>query len=248
MIHVQRTYPPPATLTSTKAQESRDELERLVQAGEVKLSFDSGLYGAKDVKAALQDMQHDKCCFCESQITHIAYGDVEHFRPKGAVQEDDGQLTQPGYYWLAYTWENLLFACQICNQREKRNKFPVEGVRAKWPTDALDHESPLFIDPTGLDDPEALITFTDKGQAVAVDGDRRGGVTIEALGLNRDDLVERRRKQWQYLLLLVTVKQLAEAMQDHDRLEFAEQRLACCISPDAEYAGLARAFLKRCVV
>lgn len=116
------------------------------------------------------------------------YSDVEHFRPKKAVLEDDGRLRRPGYYWLAYTWENLLLACAECNRRQKRNNFPIEGERARRPEDALDQERPIFIDPAGPDDPEALITFTDLGRAVAVDGNQRGKVTIEGLHLNRDDL------------------------------------------------------------
>ena len=92
MIYIQRTYPAPAMLMSAKAEETRYELEQQVQAGQVKLMFDSSLYGAPDVKQTLIEIQHGKCCFCESKITHIAYGDVEHFRPKKAVQEDDGRL------------------------------------------------------------------------------------------------------------------------------------------------------------
>ena len=88
--------------------------------------FDSGIYGQKSVKDALQKAQHDKCAFCESKITHIAYGDVEHFRPKaGYRQEPKDPLVRPGYYWLAYEWSNLLFCCQLCNQRFKGNHFPL---------------------------------------------------------------------------------------------------------------------------
>jgi hypothetical protein len=32
-------------------------------------SFDSGIYGAKSVKNALQKAQHDKCAFCESKVS-----------------------------------------------------------------------------------------------------------------------------------------------------------------------------------
>ncbi len=60
--------------------------------------FDSRIYAAKSVKAALRKAQHDKCAFCESKISHIAYGEVEHFRPKaGYRQTVNDPLTQPGY-------------------------------------------------------------------------------------------------------------------------------------------------------
>jgi hypothetical protein len=48
------------------------------------------------------------------------------FRPKGGwVQNDGDALTQPGYYWLAYEWSNLLISCQLCNQEFKKNRFPL---------------------------------------------------------------------------------------------------------------------------
>ena len=90
-------------------------------------TFNSDIYGAKSVKKALIKAQHDKCCFCESKITHVAYGDVEHFRPKGGYrQRPEDELEQPGYYWLAYAWTNLYLSCQLCNQRYKANLFPLK--------------------------------------------------------------------------------------------------------------------------
>ena len=245
MIHIQRTYPAPATLTSVKAREARDELERQVQADQIKLTFDSKLYGAPDVKQTLIQMQHGKCCYCEFKLPPGYYSDVEHFRPKKAVLEDDGRLRRPGYYWLAYTWENLLLACAECNRRQKRNKFPIEGERARRPKDALDQERPIFIDPAGPDDPEALITFTDLGRAVAVDGNQRGKVTIEGLHLNRDDLQERRQERLQLLKALLKIKQLADAVQNEDDLACAERELERCTRADAQYASLARSFLRQ---
>ena len=70
-------------------------------------------YSAKSVKNALIKAQHEKCCFCEAKGTHVAYGDVEHFRPKGGFRQDPNDpLGRPGYYWHAYAWENLFFSCR----------------------------------------------------------------------------------------------------------------------------------------
>ena len=113
--------------------------------------FNAGLYRSRSVKIALQKAQHDKCAICESKVTHIAYGDVEHFRPKAAYrQSTDGPLVRPGYYWLAYDWSNLLFCCQLCNQRFKRNHFPLidPSQRAKSHNDEIGNEQPLLINPT----------------------------------------------------------------------------------------------------
>ena len=245
MIHIQRTYPAPATLTSARAETARRELAQQVEADPTKLTIKSDIYAAPDVKQTLKnDMQHGKCCFCESKIAHVAEGDVEHFRPKKAVLED-GQLKRPGYYWLAYNWENLLLSCELCNRREKGNKFPIDGTRAETPEDDLGQEHPLFIDPAGTDDPETLISFTDLGRAIAVDGNRRGQTTIQELGLNRDPLQERRQKQVQDVEAQLTIKRLAASLQDVDELARAEQKLEQYTRDQAEYAALSRAFLKR---
>ena len=96
--------------------------------GKKNFKFDSKIYGHTTVKKGLIKAQHDKCCFCESKVSHISYGDVEHFRPKGGVrQTPKGPLGKPGYYWLAYEWSNLFFSCQLCNQRFKDNLFPLKN-------------------------------------------------------------------------------------------------------------------------
>jgi uncharacterized protein (TIGR02646 family) len=162
--------------------------------GEKRFEFDASLYGAKSVKTALHRAQHEKCAFCEAKITHIAYGDVEHFRPKGGYHQRAGEpLEQPGYYWLAYAWSNLYFSCQICNQRHKKNLFPlaVPGQRAKTHRHRLEDETPLLVD-CGVDDPEAVIGFREE-YAYAIDGNARANATIEILGINRDALIEARR-------------------------------------------------------
>lgn len=62
------------------------------------------IYKEKAVREILRKMCYGKCAYCESRITAIYSGDIEHFRPKKI------------YYWLAADWENLLFACPFCNQ------------------------------------------------------------------------------------------------------------------------------------
>jgi uncharacterized protein (TIGR02646 family) len=75
------------------------------------------VYSDTIVREALKKMFHGKCAYCESKITAIYSGDIEHFRPKGGYNNGAGQpLTTPGYYWLAADWNNLLFACPFCNQ------------------------------------------------------------------------------------------------------------------------------------
>jgi hypothetical protein len=139
-------------------------------------------------------MQYGKCCFCESKILHITYGDVEHFRPKAGVrQRSGGPLESPGYYWLAYEWTNLFLCCQLCNQRYKENLFPLRRVsrRVRSHHGNLTDEEPLFVNPE--EEPSRHIAFRQE-VAFAVKRSRRGQTTIDAIGLNRSKLVEMRRE------------------------------------------------------
>jgi hypothetical protein len=62
------------------------------RSGEKTFNFDAKVYGAESVKKALRRAQYDKCCYCESKkFLATSYGAVEHYRPKGAVQQARGQ-------------------------------------------------------------------------------------------------------------------------------------------------------------
>jgi len=165
---------------------------KVYRSGAKTFEFDRDVYGHAQVKEPLRTAQHDKCAFCESKLTHVAYGDVEHFRPKaGFRQRAKDALERPGYYWLAYAWENLLFACQICNQRHKQNAFPLQNPakRARTHQDTLADEKPTFVDPAA-EDPAAFLSFREE---VPFGRNRRGAATIQALGLKRTPLTERRK-------------------------------------------------------
>jgi len=89
-------------------------------------------------------MFHGKCAYCESKITAIYNGDIEHFRPKGKIQT--ANPSRPGYFWLASEWKNLLLACPFCNQtntHEFRNGNEIEeavfGKLDQFPLDTETH-------------------------------------------------------------------------------------------------------------
>jgi uncharacterized protein (TIGR02646 family) len=219
-------------------------------AGTKTFEFDSDAYGAKSVKNALKKAQHDKCCFCEAKITHVAYGDVEHFRPKGGYrQKDSDKLGRPGYYWLAYDWSNLFLACQICNQRHKKNLFPLVDPddRATSHHDVVDDEDPLFIHPAD-DEPSDFIEYNQE-YARAVNGSKRGKTTVEALGLNREELVEHRRD---FLYKLRELKKVRDQLTATPNLSPELQAILTSINTlleqtvlkPAEYSSMARALLK----
>ncbi len=82
--------------------------------GAIQFQFKKSIYANKVVKDALVVAQHSKCAFCESAFLHVAFGAVEHFRPKSGVkQRASDPLSRPGYFWLAYEWSNLLVVSSL---------------------------------------------------------------------------------------------------------------------------------------
>ena len=182
--------------------------------------------------------------FCESKIRHIAYGDVEHYRPKAGYQQTKSRpLQRPGYYWLAYRWNNLFLSCTLCNQRFKKNLFPLEEpndrARSHREWRKLTCERPLFINPSEL--AEAMISFRAE-IPYARDGNRRARRTIYALGLKREALNERRREKLQLIKALETI---AIRLPDTREATDARELLRTLQEDRAEYAGMARAYLRR---
>lgn len=132
MINIERTECPAILKTgiapsSAGEKETRDAIsfyadqanhnqkyQKMGRSGTKRTKTGYTVYADKAVRSMLLEMFHGKCAYCESKITAIYNGDIEHFRPKGAIS---GTVTiKPGYYWLASDWDNLLFACPFCNQ------------------------------------------------------------------------------------------------------------------------------------
>ncbi|MER9526673.1 hypothetical protein NKI96_24410 [Mesorhizobium sp. M0292] len=153
-----------------------------------------------------------KCAYCESKIENQP-GDVEHFRPKGRVTDQFGNIVNtsiegkssphPGYFWLAYDVDNLLMSCIDCNRRRKHafddgegltsygkeDCFPIKGKRAYSPEDPLDLELPLLINPV-QEDPLTHLELEETG--LLKGRTPEGEATISILGLNRENLRENR--------------------------------------------------------
>lgn len=208
--------------------------------------FDRTVYGHTSVKQALVETQHGKCCYCESKVGPASYGDVEHFRPKGAVRQGDNDLElKPGYYWLAYTWSNLYLSCQRCNQSYKRTFFPLmdasRRVRSHLQATSLAQESPLLLDPA-VDDPERSIGFRNE---VPFAHDERGKTTIRYLGLANTQLCEDRAGTlaiMDTLLRIITIT--GELGKYADDAEEAMANLRRMRSDHGVYAAAIRARLR----
>lgn len=212
--------------------------------GQRTFKFDASIYGDDTVKDMLIEAQHRKCCFCERKTGKD--GDVEHFRPKaGCRQTAKSGLQRPGYYWLAYDWDNLFLSCSACNSRHKRNLFPLANPsqRARCHTDDVAQEAPLFIHST-QQDPEQYIGFR-KEIPFAIRGNRLGKATIKALGLDRELLNEVRRDRLNILIhLRKVVETLPTNAEGRQLIEEAEAFLAKAVADDGEFAAMARAAAK----
>ena len=236
-----------------------DENAAAYSNDERRFDFRRAIYGHKAIRTALQEAQHRKCCYCENRAnaavdvkpaspsTRGCAGSVEHYRPKGAVRQDQkSKKLFPGYYWLAYSWNNLYWCCQECNGR-KNNLFPLEdpAARARSHRDDVAGEKPLLLDPGGPDDPRKHIEFR---QWRAVSATTAGERTIAVLGLNRPELREARLDRLNLLQSLRDVAQGFTGNMEPDDValqERARRELARANLPGAIFSAMAADLLKR---
>lgn len=187
----------PANLQGQAAPTSGDDVQK-------------SIYGHDDVKNALNQLQKGICCYCETHYKATCPGDVEHFRPKKGWQQDrnDNTLHVPGYYWLAYKWENLLYACEICNRNYKHNYFPLKDPTKRFNPAVKDisKEEPLFINPYEEKHPENHLEFN----GINICGRTKEGKTsIDYYGLDRKELDEPRRDVFYAIDSLIKVADLS---------------------------------------
>ncbi len=231
------------------------------------------VYSDDEVKDSLTRIFGAKCAYCEARYAGTQPMDVEHFRPKGRVLEDDGTEVR-GYYWLASDWTNLLPSCIDCN-RERRQwladagvvrtggkgeRFPLEqgSKRAAVPGEEKG-ERPLLLNPC-TDEPEKHFEFT--GEAIVrpkrADADRmRAQASIEVYALNRSGLVEerlqllrllqRRTGMIESLMTIIDRPEMPETIgtliEDLITHEMDELRKTC--DPERPFSLMARQFIDK---
>jgi hypothetical protein len=212
---------------------------------------------------------YGRCAYCDG-IFGIC--EVEHFRPKAGIQDADGKVIhyqnsqgqkildkagkpQPhlGYYWLAYDWRNLLPSCGDCN-RYKGTKFPVIGYHAQSPGDEVT-EKPLLINPISDrpdDHPENHLAVEPNGVIHAVNNSDRGKMCINIFKLNREQLIERRKKikesiDYQISIINQTLSELnipqIPEKDTYEKLIGKYERLINIIEGSEEYTMARRAYL-----
>lgn len=273
MIKLNRNLDPasfPASFTDVTRKDWELELlqdYRRYKKGDIeKLKFKSARW--KQAKENLLLESNNKCAYCEANFSTVAYGDVEHYRPKSI------------YWWLAYSYVNYSASCQLCNQKYKKAKFPISNSKWRGPyvrknttnpylnriagfvtVDPLDDlaglrfnefvqkhnsERPESIDPY-LDNPEDYFKFSknDLTREIFIEPlnaqvDDIASSAIDLFGLNRKEL---RDLRYRGFFLYRFIRNVAENDSDADVRLGAKNVIASeFLDIKVEFCGMYRYF------
>jgi len=140
-------------------------------------------YKYKDVKERLEIIYNYKCAYCEQRVEGYH---VEHYRPKSI------------YYWLAFSWDNLLLCCSTCNSHKLDNFEVLEraiinkssaGKFHNLRDDYDQFEKPLLINP----EKENIREYLDFGKDGSISSkEPRVNHTIKTIKLHRTFLKNER--------------------------------------------------------
>ena len=175
---------------------------------------------------------YGKCAYCETSLKY--HEDLDHYRPKLRVDNrydkpirivvQGNEIDHPGYYWLAYSWDNLFPACKDCNSPSirnklsigKRNRFPIYGKYAQEPGEEK-NEKPLIINPT-KDFPERHFNWDQKHKMIIANSNsKKAKITIELLGFyEREQLMMDWKKAFKFVITEFTSLVTKSANDDPD--------------------------------
>ena len=179
MIQIDRNrVPAPEILTTPNGKGKVEQQNNITLMRKNPPEMDSlefKVYKADEVRQALNQLFHHKCAYCESTYAGTAPVEVEHYRPKGRIAMGR-KKKEPGYYWLAAEWENLLPSCIDCNRARRQeipgatpptqtlgkgDQFPIanESMRANAPGDEVNEANVRLLLNPCLDQPEEHMEF-----------------------------------------------------------------------------------------
>lgn len=167
----------------------------------------SDRYKLDDIRDSLIDIYKYKCAYCEQKVERY---NIEHYRPKKI------------YYWLAFSWDNLIMACPTCNGfkdihfdlgiGKTRVVFDntLENIRLINNSSLIYDiiEEPKMVNPE-VTDPHGLIRFQMSG--IIESDDIRFKYTIDKCKIDRTYLNDDRRK-----ILDVFKRDMRSAMLESD--------------------------------
>ncbi len=154
-------------------------------------------YKKKDTTTLLKRIYKNKCAYCEQIVLQDSEQNktlpndksiVEHYRPTSK------------YYWLAYSWDNLLLSCLACSDN-KGNDFEIINQKIEYSNSFKNKihkstklynrlEKPKMIHPE-LEDIKDKLDFNRDG--VIKSADERVKYTIKTCKLDRYELNEKRQ-------------------------------------------------------
>jgi len=176
----------PHSLSEEEANKARKEI---IDNKKYDKKYDN-YYKKNDIKQLLKTIYNKKCAYCEKSILDNT-PPIEHYRPKSV------------YYWLAFSWDNLLLCCEECN-RSKSDKFEFNGDIAEFKDTDLqnihiltknynDSEKPKMINPE-VEDVESKLIFFENGKIDS--NDERVKYTITTCKIDRPEANEKRKTEW----------------------------------------------------
>jgi len=185
-------------------------------------------YKADDVKSILESIYHKKCAYCEKNVGD-SYYHIEHYRPKSI------------YYWIAYSWDNLLLCCDKCNVN-KGDNFKTEGEKATFNQESFgdihklsqqynEIEKPKMIHPE-FEDVESKLIFDEKGNIKSED--ERVQYTIKTCKLDRTSANDSRKKILDDLKRKHNCKQFEYKFKNDDERNGAIKGLIFAFKEDSE--------------
>jgi len=261
MMRYQR--PAPAPTFETRVQAERERIRTAIAAGEIP-KIDKSLW--RDFKIDFSAQQQGKCGYCEINVMVGHFGDVEHFAPKNEVAEfvpgdSEGTETRfvatlqgrrpslriaPGYWWLAYDWNNYLLSCGVCNEVWKSSIFPVKHPPDRvGPPKETDSEAVLLLNPYGTKDPARHLQFDVDGFVRPRNSSPYGRETIRTCGLNRLALVDARKPIAERAFAAVTdaKKQAQDGVAPEDNTGLQDLHRMGQDGPSAAFPGMVRAII-----
>ena len=93
-------------------------------------------YRHPDIKEALRTETHEKCAYCESKISHVHPGEIDHIFPISHRPD------------LCVEWNNLTLVCSECNRRKSdyyNEKEPLINPYVDEPSEHLFFFGPLVL-------------------------------------------------------------------------------------------------------
>ncbi|MBL6448417.1 AAA family ATPase [Fulvivirga sp. 29W222] len=204
---------------------------------------------------------NSKCAFCESKTKSVDGLNYHHYRPTYNATDRHGEISKNHYTWLMYEWDNLYLVCNTC-ARNKANYFPVIKLNGRFgliegkpESNEFDREVlnekeyPLIFDPCHYD-PEEWFYYSDNGTIHLLVqnnefGAERSSYTIQCLDLNREQLIESRKKRIEWIKNVID-----QVKKNNEISEFQSEDEASIINEvlnesHEEYCGALRFIVKR---